>query len=224
MGVRLARHQKDAQGRYRAPSRVLALTAAAVLGSAFPVGSALAADPIPLPLPPLPLPPPLGPDVDPRCSTAAQPFTPTSVTISDLDQTVPVIALHRDGRGAPGTAPTTREGKTVMAFDLDSGIRPGDREGNALLNAHTWPDGSAIGNSLLAELDEGDRVVAGSDQGTICYQVSERVEVPADSREAAERYFARSGPPQLAIVVCSGERLGPGDWTHRTIWYAAPVA
>ena len=111
-----------------------------------------------------------------------------------------------------------------MAFDLDSGIRPGDREGNALLNAHTWPDGSAIGNSLLAELDEGDRIVAGSDQGTICYQVSERVEVSADSREAAERYFAQRGPPQLAIVVCSGERLGPGVWTHRTIWYAAPVA
>ena len=202
----------------------MALAATAVLASAFPVGSALAADPIPLPIPPLPLPSPLGPGLDPRCSTAAHPFIPTTVTIPDLDQTVPVIGLHRDGRDVPSTAPTTREGKAVMAFDLDSGIRPGDREGNALLNAHTWPDGTAIGNALLADLDEGDRIVAGSDHGTMCYQVSERIEVRADSREAAERYFARSGPHQLAIVVCSGERLGPGEWTHRTIWYAAPVA
>jgi hypothetical protein len=111
-----------------------------------------------------------------------------------------------------------------MAFDLDSGIRPGDRAGNALLNAHTWPDGSAIGNSLLADLDEGDRIVAGADQGALCYQVIDRVEVRAGSRKAAKRYFARKGPPQLAIVVCSGERLGPGRWTHRTIWYASPVA
>lgn len=203
---------------------MLALTTAAVLAGALPVGSALASDPIPLPLPPLP--PPLGPglDVDPRCSTAARPFIPTGVTIEDLEQTVPVIGLHRDDRDVPGTAPTTREGKNVMAFDLDSGIRPGDAEGNALLNAHTWPDGTAIGNALLAELDTGDRIVAGSDHGTFCYQVSERVEVPAASREAADRYFAQSGPHQLAIVVCSGQRLGPGEWTHRTIWYATPVA
>ncbi len=145
------------------------------------------------------------------------------MTIPDLDEAIPVIALRREARNVPGTAPTTREGKSVMAFDLDSGIRPGDREGNALLNAHTWPDGTAIGNSLLAELDEGDRIIVGADQGTICYDVSDRVEVLADSPAAAQRYFAQSGPPQLAIVVCSGERLGPGVWTHRTIWYAAPV-
>jgi len=27
----------------------------------------------------------------------------------------------------------------------------------------------------------------------------------------------------VVIVVCSGERLGPGDWTHRTLWFASPV-
>jgi len=201
---------------------MVAVALVAVVAGAFPVGSALA-DPFPLPLP-LPLPPPLGPDVEPPCSTATEPFVPTSVTISDLDGMIPVLALRRNRQDTPGTPPTTREGKSVMAFDLDSGIRPGDREGNALLNAHTWPDGSAIGNSLLAALDEGDRIVAGSEQGVLCYQVTDRVEVPADSREAAQRYFARNGPPQLALVVCSGTRLGPGKWTHRTIWYASPVA
>lgn len=204
------------------PPLAVGLALVAVLASAFPIGSALAADPLPLPIP-LPLPPPLGPDVEPPCSTATSPFVPTSVTIPDLESEIPVLALRRDRRSTPGTPPTTRQGKSVMAFDLDSGIRPGDREGNALLNAHTWPDGSAIGNALLDGLQEGDRIVAGSEQGVLCYEVTDRVETPADSREAAARYFARNGPPQLALVVCSGTRLGPGKWTHRTIWYASPV-
>lgn len=222
-GASLARHQKAGQRRYRTPALALALTFGAVLTGAFPLGSAQAADPFPLPIPPLPLPPPLGPEREEPCSTATKPFVPTSVTIADLDRAVPVIAMHRKRSHAPGTPPTTRKGKWVMAFDLDSGVRPGDRKGNALFNAHTWPDGSAIGNSMLADLDEGDRIVAGADQGTLCYQVTDRVEVRAGSRKATKRYFAQSGPPQLAIVVCSGERLGPGKWTHRTIWYASPV-
>ena len=203
---------------------VLALVLVAVPASSFPVRSALAADPIP-PLPSLPLPPPLGPapDAEPACSTAKAPFVPTSVTLADADRATRVVALHRDRRNVPGTAPTTRKGKSVLAFDLDSGIRPGDASGNALLNAHTWPDGSAIGNRMLAELDEGDRIVAASDSGTLCYRVTDRIEVRAHSKKAAARYFARSGPPQLAIIVCSGERRGPGRWTHRTMWFASPV-
>ena len=27
----------------------------------------------------------------------------------------------------------------------------------------------------------------------------------------------------LAFVTCSGKRLGPGRWTKRTVWYAAPM-
>jgi hypothetical protein len=41
--------------------------------------------------------------------------------------------------------------------------------------------------------DEGDRIVAGADQGTPCYQVSDRVEVRANSRKATKRYFAGKG-------------------------------
>lgn len=201
----------------------LSLALVAGLASTFPLGSARADGPLPLPIPPLP--PPLGPgrDVEPACTTATKPFVPTGVTIPDLDRTVPVMALHRDRHNIPSTAPTTRKGKSVMAFDLDSGIRPGDRQGNALLNAHTWPDGSAIGNDLLADLHKGDSIVAAGEQGQICYEITDRVQVRTDSRKAKKRYFAKTGPPQLAIVVCSGKRLGPGKWTHRTIWYAAPV-
>lgn len=199
------------------------------LVAVLPAGGHASADLLPPPLPPLPLPPPLGPEPepdpepDPRCSTATEPFVPTTVTVPDIDGAVPVIALGRSEDNVPGTAPLTDKGKAVLAFDLDSGVRPGDQLGNALLNAHTYPDGSALGNALLAEVQEGDRLVVDGDHGTICYQVSDRVEVPADSRDATERYFARNGPPQLAIVVCSGERLGPGEWTHRTMWFASPL-
>jgi hypothetical protein len=222
----LARHQKHARGRRRTPRPALALALVAVLAGAFPSGSARAADPFPPPLPSIPLPPPLGPgpDEEPPCSTATKPFVPTSVTIAHLDRAVPVLALHRKHHHEPGTPPTTRKGKWMLAFDLDSGIRPGGRQGNALFNAHTWPNGSAVGNAMLADLNEGDRIVARAEQGKLCYQVTDRVDVPAKSRKATKRYFAKKGPPQLAIVVCSGKRLGRGSWTRRTIWYASPEA
>ena len=56
----------------------------------------------------------------------------------------------------------------------------------------------------------------------LCYRVTERVEVLAE--DGLPRYYAKTGRPQLAIVVCSGRRLGPGVWEKRTIWFASPRA
>jgi len=165
---------------------------------------------------------PIIPISAPTCSTALGALLPTSVSIPGVDKKISVIALPRDSHDVPGTPPLTNLGKTEMAFDLGSGIKPGDASGNALLNAHTWPDGSALGNKLLAKLQKGDQIVVHGALGQICYQVSDRVEVPADNN--GKRYFATSGQPQIALVVCSGKRVGPGDWTMRTIWYASPVA
>ncbi|HEX3829413.1 MAG TPA: class F sortase [Sporichthyaceae bacterium] len=134
---------------------------------------------------------------------------------------VSVLALHRDVHGVPGVPPISSTGKTEMAFDLGNGIEPGALQGNSLLNAHTWPDGSALGNRLLAELNAGAKIIVRGVLGQICYQVSDRVEVPFD--DPGIRYFATAGPPQIAIIVCSGKRVGPGEWTKRTIWYASPM-
>jgi sortase (surface protein transpeptidase) len=122
----------------------------------------------------------------------------------------------------PGVPPLTSAGKSSMAFDLGSGILPGATRGNALLNAHTWPDGSALGNKLLAKLHKGDPILVSGPGGGICYRVTDRVEVPAD--DPGTRYYAKKGAPQIAIVVCSGKRIGPGEWTKRTLWFASPVA
>ena len=121
----------------------------------------------------------------------------------------------------PGVPPLTSGGKAVFAWDREQGIRPGDPAGNVLLNAHTWPDGSALGNHLLAGLHRGDRIVVRGDTARLCYRVTERVEVLAE--RGLPRYYATDGAPQLAIVVCSGRRLGPGEWEKRTVWFASPT-
>jgi hypothetical protein len=116
--------------------------------------------------------------------------------------------------------PVSTSGKSVFAYDRAQGIRPGSRAGNVLLNAHTWPDGSALGNRLLAGLHTGDLIAVDGGGQRLCYRVTQRVEVPASADMPS--YFATEGPPQLAIVVCSGRRFGPGDWENRTIWFASP--
>lgn len=155
------------------------------------------------------------------CTPAArQPFGPQRITVPGVTRNAAVVRPTRED-GVPGTPPLTSYGKTLFAFDLAQGVQPGDSAGNVLLNAHTWPDGTALGNRLLAGLQEGDKIVVqGDGAARLCYRVTERVEVLASKGLA--RYYDQDGPPQLAIVVCSGRRLGPGVWEKRTVWFASP--
>ena len=155
------------------------------------------------------------------CTTAERPFRPRSIAIADVTTGARVIAPPRDSRGVPGIPPLTTAGKSLFAWDRASGVWPGDPAGNVLLNAHTWPEGSAIGNRMLAEVHEGDGIVVRGEHARLCYRVTERVEVPAE--EGLPRYYTTDGPHQLAIVVCSGRRLAPGVWENRTVWFASPV-
>ena len=68
-----------------------------------------------------------------------------------------MVTPPRDAQGIPGVPPLTSAGKAVFAWDRQQGIRPGAARGNVLLNAHTWPDGSALGNRLLDGLRTGGR-------------------------------------------------------------------
>ena len=154
------------------------------------------------------------------CSRA-KPFTPQTLTVRGVTDRRPVVSIPRDPNGVPGVPPLSDVGKTEFAFDPEQGIRPGDRHGNVLLNAHTWPDGTGLGNHLLEGTRRGARIVVTGGGHRLCYRVTRRVEV--DPTKPQPAYFAKDGRPQLAIVVCSGVRLGPGHWTKRTIWYASPV-
>ena len=133
-----------------------------------------------------------------------------------------VVMPPRVARFLPGAPPLTTAGKQQFAWDRKSGIRPGDRAGNVRLNAHVWPDGSAVGNRMLNGLYRGDRIVVHGTNLRLCYRVTKRVEVLAS--RGLLRFYAKDGRPQLAIVVCSGRRLGPGVWEKRTVWFARPSA
>ena len=177
----------------------------------------VAARPTPTPTPaPSPTPTP-----SPCESPATKEFTPTRITIPGVARNLKVLALPRDGSNVPSVPPVSQAGKRQVAWDRPPGIKPGSPKGNVLLNAHTWPDGSALGNKLLDDLKKGDQVILRGHGSTLCYEVDKRIEVL--DADGYPPYFEREGPPQIAIIVCSGRRLGPGQWTHRTIWFAKPV-
>ena len=156
------------------------------------------------------------------CSTVSHAFIPQSVTIRGVTTNATVLAEDRDANGTPQTPPLTDTGKQQFAWDAP-GAKPGATNGNVLLNAHTWPDGSALGNRLLKQLQSGDVIVVKAATGEqMCYRVTERLEVTvADYPQG--RVYDVDGPPQVIITVCSGLRLGPGDWANRTLWFATPM-
>lgn len=153
-------------------------------------------------------------------SPARHGFTPLSATIAHVGSGIPVLALGRGGGGVPLPPPLTTSGKRSFAWDK-LGPKPGSAAGNVRFNAHTYPDGSALGNRLLRGLKVGGRIILYGNGVALCYKVTRRI-TTTPRRIAA--YYYTSGSPKLAIVVCSGRRLGPGNWTNRTIWYARPSA
>jgi hypothetical protein len=203
-----------------------ALAAALIVSVVMVVVALQPAEPAPVARPaasasptstPTPTPSPTGPCAD----QATEPFKPTRFTVPGVVRNAPMLALPRDANNVPGVPPVSGPGKQEVAWDRPPGIKPGSPQGNVLLNAHTWPDGSALGNKFLAELDKGDMIIVRGEDAEVCYKVDERIEVRAS--DGYPPYYDREGPPQVALLVCSGKRLGPGDWTHRTIWFASPV-
>ena len=145
-------------------------------------------------------------------------FAPTRAVVARVGSNIPVLAMGRLGGGLPAPPPLTDSGKQAFAWDRE-GPKPGSTRGNVRFNAHTYPDGSALGNRLLARLKVGQRIILYGNGAALCYKVTRKV-VTTPRRLGG--YYSTTGTPKLAIVVCSGRRLGPGNWTNRTIWYAKP--
>lgn len=162
---------------------------------------------------------------------ASGPFVPTRITMPGVITPAPVLALPRDSRGVPDVVPLSVAGMHEFAWDeapvpgvpAAVGIKPGSSKGNALFNAHTWPwpAGGALGNDMLLRLRPG-KVIQVHGKGVMqCYRVTKQIQVPAEGEYP--NFYNRTGPPQIAIIVCSGVRAGPGDWLSRTIWFASPI-
>lgn len=153
-------------------------------------------------------------------STLSKPLTPRRITIPNITYRAKVIMPQRLPGRVPGDPPLTDAGKEMFAFDKYTGIYPGSKFGVVRMNAHVWPDGSAVGNRMLKKMTIGKRIVVLGKTKKICYRVVDKVVVDAD--KTLLRYYRLDGPPRLGIVVCSGKRLGPGVWTKRTVWFAKP--
>ncbi len=152
---------------------------------------------------------------------ATRKFFPTKAKVKGVTK-ARVLWVGRYSNGIPKAPPLTTTGKRSFGWDR-KGRKPGGHKGNVRFNAHTYPDGSALGNTLLSQLWVGAPIIVKDRSGhVLCYRVTKRIQVTPRSHAARVGYYATRGKPKLAIVVCSGTRLGPGNWTMRTIWYAKP--
>ena len=105
---------------------------------------------------------------------------------------------------------------------LDSVQDP--KSGHVLMNGHVWPDGSAIGNHFNATARRGKVIKVSGAKGQVqCYRLKKRI-IRSPSRHFAKRYYGSvNSRPRLAILTCTGIRRGPGDWSHRSVWFAKPI-
>jgi hypothetical protein len=149
---------------------------------------------------------------------ATEPFTPTTVDIENVRKDLPIVGLARDGSDVPGVPPVSAT--HTVAWDAP-GPKPGSKSGLVRFNAHTWPNGAALGNEMLSKFQVGDVLTLHAGTTKLCYKVTERVEVGAYS--GYKPFFENLDvPSRFAFIVCSGKRLGPGDWSMRTIWFGTP--
>jgi hypothetical protein len=153
------------------------------------------------------------------CQRPAHRFVPVKAALPALGRSVGVIQVSRS-HGAVGAGPVTQRGKWLMAMDPQT--RPGSGRGTVILSGHAWPDGSALGNAMVRDLQVGNFVKLRGKKGQrACYQVAERASYRAN-KVPLRKVFRPRGPERVVIVTCSGRRLGPGHWTRRTVWYAVP--
>ena len=157
-----------------------------------------------------------------RCSIGSGAFVPTGISVPRVSALSPVWGVAREPNGVPGTPPISEAGKHVFGWD-EPGVKPGSPAGTAVLDAHTWPDGTAMGNALLAFLKVGDVLrLHGADGRRQCYRVHREDYIHVTDPDPPG-FYSTTGEPMITIIVCSGTRLGPGNWDHRTIWFARPI-
>lgn len=160
-------------------------------------------------------------DVCAKPATSA--FTPTSISLQDLG-TYPIRPVGRIANNVPGT-PAVSDKLGVGWDRTPTGIAPGSNRGKVILTTHAWPDMSALGNIMTARFEAGQIMMLKNAETHLCYRVTEKLHAPVSYLEDhIDIYDDPQAPPQIAFVTCSGTRLGPGEWDHREIWLAEPVA
>ncbi len=148
------------------------------------------------------------------CRAGSGAFTPTSISVAGVTTGSPVVAVPRDSNGVFGVPPLTTAGREPVRLGRARGPPCGSPAGVVLLDAHTWPDGSALGNRLLDGLQTGGRlVVRGASGETVCYDVARREQVTAETRcpTVPLRGPAPAGRRRLLGGTTRAGRLEPPD-------------
>lgn len=151
-----------------------------------------------------------------------QAFLPETVAVHGAGHQVQRLPRVQVEGGVSSPSPLN-DNPNVYAWDNQS-AKPGSPRGVAIFTAHTWPPPQkALGNQLIAGLRVGDTITVKGDGVQATYRVYKRQEVTLDAYPAG-KVLDMHGKPRLAITVCSGKRLGPGNWTMRTVWFAKLVS
>jgi hypothetical protein len=151
------------------------------------------------------------------------PFVPERISVAQIGsrsvQALPRISVGDNGFSLPDPLDAN---PLEYAWDKE-GAKPGSARGAVNLVAHTYPPGQvALGNQLFDVLQVGDVIIVQGASDSLRYQVTERLQVNvADYPQ--QRVLDTDGPQVLTVTICSGERLGPGNWSMRTVWIATPM-
>ena len=94
-----------------------------------------------------------------RCDRPGRPFAPTAIGVPGVTSGAGVVTPPARRRRRPRRRAADQRRQVRLRLGPRARHPARRPRGNVLLNAHTWPDGSALGNRLLAGLQRGDRIV-----------------------------------------------------------------
>lgn len=129
------------------------------------------------------------------------------------------------------TATTGDDGALELATDVrtavwwDGGSRLGDPFGSMVVAAHVDSFTQGLGPfAQLLEMDEGDRVVLGSEGRRQTFEVERTRFVPRASLSADAQTFSTRGPLRLVLITCGGPYdRDAGGYQDNVVVTAIPV-
>lgn len=160
------------------------------------------------------------------CSPTIKPLSkPTRFQIPQRGVDAPMMSLGLDSTGAPATPPKNQP-NTVAWFD--EGPQVSSDKGKAVLTAHTYRNGGALGNLLYEPktgLKAGDIIkITDSTGNTQCFQFKSSIKVwVKDYDPDSDVLYDWAGQPEVALVVCWDFNWDTENWDSRIIFYADPI-
>ena len=160
------------------------------------------------------------------CMKNPKPIVPVKYSIDGMKVSAKVLSRGVDETGAAGAPP--KNDPSSMAW-FNQGPKIGSDKGNAVLTAHTYHKGGALGNRLYDKnngIKKGDIIRLTDKAGqTVCYRYDHDTKVMVkDYNPNSNILYDNNGPAQAAIVICWDYVKKTGEFDSRVIFYAYPVA